>query len=1165
MQLKRILSKFPVLQPSQRRGRLVRRYFLILVILIGGGMITGGVLELYFRYIEIREQVAVAHGEAAKAAVVKIAQYILDIERQMKATTLSQAIVGKIFSPDYKFELMKLLNIAPAIAEVLAIDGRGYILFSLSRFRTIFPDDEPDHSKSAGFLQARQGATFFGPVRFVDGTDPYMTMAVPIEEFPGSVVGVLQSEVNLRQIGEIVRDIRLGEEGYAYVVSRSGDIIVHPDIDWVLKRHKVDHLEQVKAALRPAPNIQAPETLVARNLYGEKVLSSFAYLPNLDWAVIIERPLAEAYEPLFASMLRTTTLLVIGLGIAMLASAYMARRVLRPLDALRRGVERIASGDMNYRLDVATRDEFEMLGTEFNSMTSKLKESYASLEQQVADRTRELSALFDVTAAATRSLQVDSVLQEVVKKIAEIFKIDGTRIFLFDRGRENLHLVATFGFISGHIAPEVLARGRGIAGKVADSGEAIIIENVRTDPRYRKFSHTRRSEIMAYDFLAAVPIKTNELCLGVIVCLGREPQKLTDEEVRLITAMADQIGVAIENINLFEEVKKTTDELGKSNSELSQTLEEKSAITDVLHVMASSPADSKAVLDTILKSAARLCHTENGGIFTFDGVAFRLAAGAETIAPDFHVFMQSTQFKPGPETPMRLMGLERAAVHSHDVLADRRFTLPEFYKHEGFRTALAVPMLKGDTLVGGIVMHRKEVLPFTEREIELVTTFANQAAVAVASVRLFEDLETRTRELATLYEVTSTANQSLDILAVLEAVIKEFTETFYFDATKIYLLDASSEDVRLQSSFGAGTDSWVFQPGQGIIGNVMKTGEPMIFEDVQNDKEYEKLSYTKASKMAGFKFEAVFPIKSKGKVLGAVICFNHESRRLSLAEIQLISSVLDQIGVAIENLRLFEEVKNKSKDLEIANRELLLANEQKSQFLANVSHELRTPLTVIKGSVDNMLDGITGEFNERQMRYLTRLKGNVNRLAALINDLLDLSRIEAGVVELQPGIFGLSRLISEVSDNLRPLAVDKEIALGLLNDERELLAWGDRGRIAQVLTNLLTNAFKFSPPLQNVTVGAKSDGVGWITVSVTDQGPGIAAEHRERIFDKFYRIDGVNGRSVSGAGLGLNIAQTLVKLHGGKIWVDSEVGKGSTFSFTLPAAPRSHMSVSAPA
>jgi two-component system NtrC family sensor kinase len=362
MQLKAPFTSFRFFRPaSRRRGRLVRHYFWIFAILIGGGLIASGLLEIYFRYDETQRQIGLLQAQTANEAVIKIADYFLDIEKAMKAAVTTREIANKGIGPEYRFELMRLLSVTPAIMEALAIDGEGIPRAHVSRFRTALPDEMRNYSKSPTFLQTKQGVTFFGPVYFVRGSEPYITIAVPIERFPGSVIGTLQTEVNLRYIWEIISDIKAGKAGYAYIVSRSGDIVAHPDISLVLQRRKADHLEQVKAALRPAPDIVKPESVVATGLDGEKVLSSYAFLPSLDWAVVVERPLKEAYEPLYASLTRTSALLFIGLAVSLLASLYVARRVVRPLGTLRLGVERIGKGDLGFRLHIQTGDEIEIL------------------------------------------------------------------------------------------------------------------------------------------------------------------------------------------------------------------------------------------------------------------------------------------------------------------------------------------------------------------------------------------------------------------------------------------------------------------------------------------------------------------------------------------------------------------------------------------------------------------------------------------------------------------------------------------------------------------------------------------------------------------------------------------------------------------------------------
>jgi len=960
------------------------------VTLIAGGMMADALTDIYFRSHETREQIGLIQGEAANAALSKIAQYILTIEGQMKAATLSQHITEGGFEPAHKFELMKLLYVAPAITEAAAIDGDGVPRIHISRFRTILPNEETDYSKSPAFLQARQGATFFGPVYFVRGSEPYLTMAVPIEQFPGSVVGVLQAEVNLSYIWEIVREIQVGKAGYAYIVARSGDIIAHPNISLVLQRHKADHLEQVKSALRPAPSIQSPESIVTRGLNGDKVLSSYSYLPSLDWAVIVERPLAEAYEPLYASLRRTYTLLLVGLVIALLATIYVARRVVRPLETLRRGVEKIGKGDLNYHLEIKTGDDIEVLAEQFNKMVGEIKNSYQLLEDQVQQRTRELAALFDVATTATQSLDLNPILQEVAEKITDIFGLDSTRIYLLDRRQKELRVRAAAGYNPEGFIQRALGLGQGIVGKAAEIGEPMMFEDVQKDPRYDELSQSKASKGTGYRFFAAIPIKAKGEALGAIACNGRLARRLTEQEIRLMSSMADQISPAIDNIHLFEELKEKTAALEKTNHELLESLEQQTEIAEVLRVMASSPADLKAVMDTILNNALRLCKAQNGGIFTFDGEAFRVAV-TTPISPALQSYLENTPIRPGRETPLRLMGVKKESVHSADVLTDPELILPEVYRLEGFRSALAVPMLKRNELVGGIVIHRREVRPFTEPQIELLATFANQAAIALENTHLFQELKNRTQELARYNEEIKTANERL--------------------------------------------------------------------------KELDRL---------------------------------------------------------------------------------------KSSFVSNVSHELRTPLTAIESLADNLLDGVTGPLTTKQSNYMTGIKESTERLERLINDLLDLSVIEAGKSGLKPTSFSMTSLLREVTDTLKPMAEEKQISLEIASTNGRSLAWADRDKVTQVLTNLIGNAVKFTPNLGKVTMTVSRAEDAWLQISIADTGPGIPPEEASKIFDEFYQMSRPGREKSKGVGLGLAISKKLVEMHGGKIAVESVVGGGSHFFFTLP-------------
>jgi signal transduction histidine kinase len=321
----------------------------------------------------------------------------------MRAATRSPGVTADGLSPAYQFELNKLLLTTAAITEVVAVDERGIVRGRASRLRTVLPEGLRDFSTLPAFQQAKRGESHFGPIYYVRPSEPFMTMAVPIEHFSGQVIGVLQAEVSVIYIGEhVVSPITVGETGYAYVVNRSGELIAHPQVAMVLQRRQVADPHQVQEVLRLAAAGVGSLGTLTRNIQGEKVFRSYAVIPNVDWVVFIERPAAEAYRPLYASIVRASALLLLGLGLALAAIVFVARRILRPIEALRGGVERIGKGDLGFRLQIRTGDEIEALADEFNRMTATLQEAHTGLEQKVTERTQELMTLNQELDAANR-------------------------------------------------------------------------------------------------------------------------------------------------------------------------------------------------------------------------------------------------------------------------------------------------------------------------------------------------------------------------------------------------------------------------------------------------------------------------------------------------------------------------------------------------------------------------------------------------------------------------------------------------------------------------------------------------------------------------------------------------------------------------------------------
>ena len=418
---------------AKGKRRIIRSYFLVSFLLVGFGILASGLLGIFYHLSDIRAHASELQQEIAAGAAYKIEKFIEEIEGALKTVPLNREIITKGLSPEIDFQLHKLLKISPPVNEVLVADADGVVYTHISRIRTVVLTSKQSISSTAAFERAMGGETSYGRVFFIQESEPYMDITVPLERYAGEIIGVLQAQVNLRNIRDLISSIQFANGGYAYIVSRYGDLIAHPSISLVLKRPNLSSSDQVRTGF--AQEDQAPQrspTLVTTSINGDKVLSSFTLIPQLDWLVVVEQPLREAFDKFFEALFRTTALLVFGLGMAFLASALLIRKVLQPLEDLRKGAESIGGGDLDYRLDVRTGDEFELVANEFNNMAETIQDSHANLEHKVEARTKEIAkANLELEEARKELEELNLSLEEKVKsQVQELERINRIKHFL---------------------------------------------------------------------------------------------------------------------------------------------------------------------------------------------------------------------------------------------------------------------------------------------------------------------------------------------------------------------------------------------------------------------------------------------------------------------------------------------------------------------------------------------------------------------------------------------------------------------------------------------------------------------------------------------------------------------------------------------------------------
>jgi len=765
---------------------LFAKYVASLVGLVTFVLAFNGGVEAGLMYRDITNAVVRLESEKAQFAGQRIGQFIDEIERQIGWATRASAGADQ-----RRADYMLLLQQVAAIDQLAWLDGSGKEVLNISRSGTGRVTGA-DYSRSPKFTQALANRVWFGPGYFRNGTEPYFTIAMA---HAVRNAGVTVSEIDLGHLEDLVRTIQVGKTGYVYVIGSQGRVLARSAQYRVQSGTDVSNLPQV-APLLSVANAKPERIAHGRDIDGRSVLASSASIPRVGWSVLVEQPLGEALEPMYALLGRLAWLIGMGLVVAACAGALLARRMVVPIRALQTGASRLAASEFDHRIDVRTGDEIEVLASEFNRMATHLQESYSRLEQKVEERTRdlaqsvrELKALEEIGRAVASSLELQSVLETIVTRAVELARADAGAIYRYEASLREFRLAEAHGL------------------------DPSLVEAVR-----------------------GTRIRESESAMGE-AATARKPIVIAD-------------------------------------------------------------------LATI------------------------------------------------PNYPLRDLTLAA-----------------------GFHSVLIVPLVGPEEILGSLVVQRRETGDFPGNIVSLMQTFADQSVLAMA------------------------------------------------------------------------------------------------------------------------------------------------------------------------NARLFREIEEKSRQLEIA-------SQHKSQFLANMSHELRTPLNAVLGYAELMVDGLYGQLPDKAVGILERMQANGRHLLGLINDVLDLSKIEAGQFTLALEDYSMKSVVGSVVAATESLAQAKGLALTAEVAADLPTGRGDERRLTQVLLNIVSNAIKFTE-VGSVEIRADAAN-GCFQVRVRDTGPGIAPQDQARIFEEFQQADNSITRQKGGTGLGLAISKHLIEMHGGTLSLQSELGVGSTFQILLP-------------
>jgi GAF domain-containing protein len=753
------------------------------------------------------------------------------------------------------------------------------------------------------------------------------------------------------------------------------------------------------------------------------------------------------------------------------------------------------------------------------------------LEQQTAT-----SEILGVIASSPTDIQ--PVLDAVAESAARVCGSYDAVIRLLDGNA--LRLAAHYGPVEPGFALERPLGGA--VGKAVLERKTIHVPDIQAEPEGFLDSAPIRPPADVRTLLVT-PLLREGTAIGVINIRRTEVKPFSDKQVALLETFASQAVIAIENVRLFKEIQER-------NAELREALEHQTATAEVLGIISRSPTDVQPVLDAIVESAARVC-----GI---DDVVLRLHEG-NTMVPRAHFgSIPIGRVEISMDEPHHRWMREHGTLHVPDVRAQNDF--PMLGSAGIYRTFLAVPLRQQEDFIGTLNARRTEVRPFSPTQVKLLETFADQAVIAIENVRLFQELEARTLQLAksvgelrALGEVGQAVSSTLDLQTVLSTIVRHAVQLSGTGGGVIYEYDEAAQEFHLRASDRMEKEViealqiTPIRPGEGATGRTVNARAPVQVVDLLEEREIGGTRIRPIMARLGYRSLLAVPLLREERIMGALTVWRKEVGNFSPEIVNLLQTFATQSALAIQNARLFREIEDKSRQIEAANR-------HKSEFLANMSHELRTPLNAIIGFSEVLQERMFGELNEKQVEYTDDILSSGRHLLSLINEILDLSKVEAGRMELELAPFDLPLAIDNARTFVRERATKHGINLDVTVDERLGDFVGDERKIKQILLNLLSNAVKFTPEGGRIGISARqADGA--VEISVSDTGIGIAPEDQPKIFEEFRQVGSDYAHKTEGTGLGLTLAKKFVELHGGKIWVESEVGKGSTFTFSLPEKP----------
>jgi len=745
----------------------------------------------------------------------------------------------------------------------------------------------------------------------------------------------------------------------------------------------------------------------------------------------------------------------------------------------------------------------------------------ARLYQEISHHLEEVQILNKVAQAATSTLDFDEVIRRGITALLGVHNFERVNILLLEPDLQELHLhpALSESVILPQRANVRIPLGKGIAGRVAATGKPLRVADTRQEPNYIAGYPDSLSEL-------AVPLRIADRVIGVLDVQSTRSGAFSESDERLLSTVAGQMSTLLENSRLFAETQQRVREL-TALMEVSSALNQAEGLETILSI--------------VLDEAFNLTGSQEGTVILID-------------PPGSNRLQIVAERGMGPK---KVEAFNNRPVYAHEGTYKRALRTGEivevadtsadsdFLEDVGSRATSVtnIPLVAERGAIGLIAV---DGVPRDDKTRRLLTALAGMAAVAIDKERLHQETANRLAEVSTLYTLSTQITTSLSLNAVLEAIVSILRLTLDCRSCSIFLLDPTAEFLQLEAGSGPSA-TWKgiarLRVGEGISGRVISERRSIYIPDTQVEPDFIFFDPQIRSLL-------VVPLVVRNKSVGTLSIDDTQANAFD-DEVRLLTIAAAQAAVAIENAQLYESLQKSYGDLEQAYKDLRELDKMKSELIQNISHELRTPLTFIKGYVELLQDGEMGPLQEEQEMALGIVSSKAEVLSRLVDDIISMQQASGEQLRLEP--LSLAHTGHAAVQAARVSAQESGLTLVDEISDDVPLVWGDRRRLGQIFDNLLQNAIKFSHPGGTITVRTRRE-ERTVRAEVQDTGIGIPTDQMSRIFDRFYQVDGTTTRRFGGTGLGLAIVKQLVEAHGGQVGVESELGQGSLFYFTIPQA-----------